>query len=178
MGALQAAKQLDEHYTLQCVSDLCTEYWVSSSISYPFHYHLTSYFSIPRFSNQAIKCSYQMIGVIWLSTTDLQRVLRLYWTVSPRLYCFIIYMCSVKYEVSATLFDICLPSFDYLCKQHVLTFCYNHLSFDFVNRDNIASSRKVSRRYQEGIIMNRSVDQDNRSGLCPWKKERHLTQIL
>ena len=82
-------------------------------------------------------------------------------------YCFIIYMCSVKYEVSATLFDICLPSFDYLCKQHVLTFCYNHLSFDFVNRDNIASSRKVSRRYQEGIIMNRSVDQDNRSGLCP-----------
>jgi len=76
-------------------------------------------------------------------------------------------MCSVKYEVSATLFDICLPTFDYLCKQHVLTFCYNHLSFDFVNRDNIASSRKVSRRHQEGIIMNRSVDQDNRSGLCP-----------
>ena len=74
-----------------------------------------------------------------------------------------------QYEVSATLFDICLPSFDYLCKQHVhvLTFCYNHLSFDFVNRDNIASSRKVSRRYQEGIIMNRSVDQDNRSGPCP-----------
>ena len=26
MGALQAAKQLNEHYTLQCVSDLCTEY--------------------------------------------------------------------------------------------------------------------------------------------------------
>ena len=26
MSALQAAKQLDEHYTLQCVSDLRTEY--------------------------------------------------------------------------------------------------------------------------------------------------------
>ena len=99
-----------------------------------------------------------------LSTTALQRVLRLYWTVSLRLYCFIIYMCSVKYEVSATLFDICLSTFDYLCKQHVLTFCYNHLSFDFVNRANIASSRKLSRRYQEGVIMNSTVDQDNRSG--------------